>query len=90
MSLIKDNVSIDSIENIENKKRVKKRKYYPTNRNSYIVNAVSGYKYDFVQGSKHELKLFKVINSTCYYDDNGCFRSKKSTANKTLKIVNIP
>lgn len=72
---------INSVNSFDNNKKVKikKRKYYPTTRGSNIVNAISGHQYPWVQGSFDEKRLFKIIDSTSYYDENGYVRPKRKS-----------
>jgi len=83
--IIPDNISIES-STFKNKK-IKKRKFYTTKRNSKIVNAVTGLEYPWVQGSLNEKRLYKVIDSTVYYDDEGFFRSRKSAINYNSNLL---
>jgi len=70
---------INSVNSFDyNKKvKIKKRKYYPTGRGCNIVNAISGHQYPWIQGSFDEKRLFKVIDTTSYYDESGYVRSKR-------------
>lgn len=77
---ITDTVSID--HEINKKKKLKKRKYFSTSRNAPIINAVNGFSYDIIQGTREELRLFKVIDSTSYYDEKGYLKSNKQIPNK--------
>ncbi|MDA9216554.1 hypothetical protein N9O88_01880 [bacterium] len=83
--IIPDNISIESLT--FKKKKIKKRKFYTTKRNSKIVNAVTGMEYPWVQGSLNEKRLYKVIDSTVYYDEEGFFRSRKSHINNNSNLL---
>ena len=48
------------------------KKYYPSNvMNQYIVNAITGVKYPYRVGSKDSLRLYKVIDTTGAYSQEG-------------------
>lgn len=83
--IIQDNISIESLT--VKKKKTKKRKFYTTKRNSNIVNAVTGMEYPWVQGSYDEKRLYKVIDSTVYYDEDGFIRTRKSNTNKNPNLL---
>ena len=83
--IIPDNISIESLT--VKKKKTKKRKFYTTKRNSKIVNAVTGMEYPWVQGTLDEKRLYKVIDSTVYYDEDGFIRSRKSNTNKNPNLL---
>lgn len=71
-----DLYEVNSVNSITKKTVIKKRKFFPTKRGMSIVNAVSGYEYPWTQGSFDEKRLFKVIDSTAYYDEKGVVRHR--------------
>jgi hypothetical protein len=56
--------------------------YYPSNRNGNLaVNASTGVEYDWKVGSRDMHRLYKVTDSSGYYDSRGYLRNKNSVPN---------
>lgn len=53
------------------KEKKRKRKYFPTKLGKQIVNANTGVKYPYIQGSFEELRLYKIVDTTATCDENG-------------------
>jgi hypothetical protein len=68
-------------ENGEPRVRVKRRRYYPTKLGGVCVNAQSGQRYQIMQGSFEELRLYKTIDATAFYDKNGYLRETRDPVN---------
>lgn len=58
-------------ENNDDNKILKYRNFYPSFFGKKIVNAKYGTKYDWYPNTIDSLRLFKVIDSTCRYDNKG-------------------
>jgi hypothetical protein len=71
----------------ERKTRVRRRRFFPTRIGGLCVNAKTGQHYPWRQGSFEELRLYKVINSTAYYDKDGFHRRRKDEINKEPLIL---
>lgn len=82
-----DLYEVNSVNSITKKTFIKKRKFFPTKRGMSIVNAVSGYEYPWTQGSFDEKRLFKVIDSTAYYDEKGVVRSRTNNSIGTPNLL---
>ena len=70
----------DTYHDGERRVRIKRRRYYPTKLGGACVNAQTGQHYSIMQGSFEELKLYKMIDTTSYYDNDG-FRLEKKHSN---------
>lgn len=70
-------------EKLAGQSEKKKPRYYPSNKQqSFIVNAVTGLPYEWRVGSKDELKLFKMVDTTGKCDSDGfVIRSSKLLPN---------
>lgn len=66
----------------ERKTRVRRRHYFPTRLGGLCVNAKTGCKYHWRQGSFEEMRLYKVIDATAYYDKDGFRRKPGEPVNK--------
>ena len=55
----------------EHQKVLRKRRFYPTRIGGWCVNAVTGSRYPIQQGSFEEMRLFRVTDSTGFYDERG-------------------
>ena len=64
-------------ENIMEDKVLKYRICYPSFYGKKIVNAKYGYQYDWYPTTIDSLRLFKVINTTCYSDKKGYNLTRK-------------
>lgn len=65
--------------NEEPRVRIKRRRYHPTKWRGYCINAATGIVYPILQGSYEELRLFKAIDASGFYDKNGFVLEKKET-----------
>ena len=63
------------------------RDYFPTRLGGKIVNAQSGYVYNYIQGSYDELRLYRIIDTRSFYDEYGCSTTKKDPVNKTPNFL---
>jgi len=58
--------------NQKSEKRSKRPRYFPSNvPQSFIKNAVTGLPYPYVVGSKEQLLLYKIVDSTGTCDSEG-------------------
>jgi hypothetical protein len=56
----------------QNAKRSKRPRYFPSNRpQAFIKNAVTGVPYPYVVGSKEQLLLYKIVDTTGTCDPEG-------------------
>lgn len=69
----------DSNHDGERRVRIKRRRYHPTKLGGACVNAQTGNRYSIMQGSFEELQLYKIIDTTSYYDNNGFRPENKQT-----------
>jgi hypothetical protein len=61
-------------ENVMDKstKKVGKRRYYPSNKQqTYIRNAVTGEKYNYMVGSYDQRRFYKMVDTTGTCDSDG-------------------
>ena len=77
----------DFDEHGERKVRVKRRRYHPTKLGGVCINAQSGQRYPIMQGSFEELRLYKMIDATAFYDKNGFRREKRDPVNPDPNIL---
>ena len=66
----------------ERKTRIRRRRFFPTRIGGLCVNAKTGQQYPWSQGSFEEMRLYKVIDATAYYDKDGFRRNRKDPVNK--------
>lgn len=59
------------------------RDYYPTKISGKIVNAYTGEKYTYNQGSYDELRLYRMIDVRGVYDEHGCKIARHAEANRS-------
>lgn len=64
-----------------------KPKYYPTKLGRQIVNAITGSKYPYIQGSFEELRLYKIVDVTATCDEHGVKLPLFSPANRTPNFL---
>lgn len=62
--------------------RIRRRRFFPTKIGGVCVNAKTGQQYPWSQGSFDEMRLYKVIDATAYYDKDGFRRRRKDPVNK--------
>ena len=74
-------------DNAERRVRIKRRRYYPTKMGGVCINAQSGHRYPIMQGSFEELRLYKMIDATAFYDKNGFLRDKRDPVNPDPNVL---
>ena len=57
--------------------------YFPTHISGKIVNACTGIKYPYNQGSYDELRLYRMVDVRGVYDENGCKIGRNAPANRS-------
>lgn len=81
------NLNDENILDQEIKKVKKKRKYYTSNNQDLLIrNGITGDKYGFKKGSKSELALFKVMDTTGRVDEEGFILTKRKN-NPTTNTI---
>lgn len=76
----------DDFQQGERRVRIKRRRYHPTKLGGLCVNAATGQRYPIAQGSFEELRLFKMIDATAFYDKDG-FLLEKNQSNPDSNIL---
>ena len=69
----------DVYQHGERRVRIKRRRYHPTKLGGACINAMTGQRYPIMQGSFEELRLYKMIDATAFYDKDGFLLEKKQT-----------
>tara|TARA_A200000113_G_scaffold225090_1_gene244796 strand:+ start:7764 stop:8249 length:486 start_codon:yes stop_codon:yes gene_type:complete len=82
-----DNDFYQNDENGEHRPKVKRRRYHPTKLGGVCINAQTGQRYSIMQGSFEELRLYKMIDATAFYDKNGFLRERKDPVNPDPNIL---
>ena len=84
------NLNDENILDQEIKKVKKKRKYYTSNNQDLLIrNGITGDKYGFKKGSKSELALFKVMDTTGRVDEEGFILTKKKIIQQQIQSIII-
>lgn len=66
---------------------MRRRRYFPTRHGGFCVNAVTGSRYPYVQGSFESLRLYQVIDSSGTCDNKGYVRGRHDEPNKTPNFL---
>ena len=77
----------DHMSNQGNAVRMRRRRYYPTRHTGFCINAVTGSRYNFCQGSYDSLRLYQVIDSSGKCDRNGYIRTRWDPSNQTPNFL---
>lgn len=66
---------------------IRRRRYFPTRYGGFCVNAVTGSRYPYGQGSFESLRLYQVIDSSGTCDNKGYVRERHDEPNKTPNFL---
>ena len=67
--------------------KTRRRCYFPTRHGGFCVNAVTGVRYQYTQGSFEALRLYQVIDSSGKCDSNGYTRTRWDPSNQTPNFL---
>ena len=69
--------------------KMRRRRYFPTKHGGICVNAVTGNRYPYSQGSFESLRLYQVVDASGKCDNNGYVRGRWDQPNKTSNFFMI-
>ena len=67
--------------------KMRRRRYFPTKHGGICVNAVTGNRYPYTQGSFESLRLYQVVDASGKCDNNGYVRGRWDQPNKTSNFL---
>lgn len=66
---------------------MRRRRYYPTRHGGFCVNALTGSRYPYIQGSFESLRLYQVVDSSGLCDSRGYVRTNRDPSNQTPNFL---
>ena len=77
----------DHMSHQGNAVKMRRRRYFPTRHGGFCINAVTGVRDNFCQGSYESLRLYQVIDSSGTCDSKGYVRSRWDPSNQTPNFL---